>query len=309
MKTEKQQEEEASVKAILEKTINIVDLVKSHPELFRLDRLTTLDKVSLFQSDPKFYGTILNLDDFSGEDKAAAIALLPRLLGKKFTLTDEEVLALSADAYVGLLKKDFAKYIKVEKYDKLKKTQKSEIFVEQAPWFTANGIPAPGLTMAQLTALAKTNPLYVFQSITDLSEYATEYNFWVKMIEFKPSKYKAEFLKYNKTLLNTTELRRVVYRYPDIVKLVDADTFEKSKLTRKQWVLLISTVIKDPKHAATFTGWQFPDDVANILKLDLTAEILKGEATQSRKFQAAMTNVFNPGEEATEGEDEAETVE
>jgi hypothetical protein len=52
-----------------------------------------------------------------------------------------------------------------------------------------------------------------------------------------------------------------------------------------------------------FKDWEFSDEVKELFRMDLMAELLNGKSTLTKRFQNAMKGVFGNTEEETEDED------
>jgi hypothetical protein len=106
------------------------------------------------------------------------------------------------------------------------------------------------------------------------------------------------FLKNTKSLTNKTQVRAVFRKRPELIKKLTADILVDFKLTGKEVVLLISSIMKD--HEKKFDGWEFDPEFAETLKLDVMAEMLNGKSKLSKRFQSAMKGVFEKKPEEEE---------
>lgn len=292
------------VREILAKTIDLEKLVKEKPELFSLNDLHISDKIDLLHYDPKFYYTKLDIENSKPELKVDILGNKRlKALHKNIVITDNEVDSLKADIYNRLLKIDFQKYIKKERFAKLSKSDKAEWFISQPTWYVENMDELPRLTSEKLWMLAASAPKFIDTHISDFSSYSTRSDFWLRMIRYN-EKYKEVFLRNTKTLITATDVRAVIWAYPDIVKKLDATIMADSKLTIKQWVLLIGQLRESYKSGKELEGWDFDDSQKETIRLDITADLLMGKATNSKRFSGAVSKVLTKSEEPEENEDQ-----
>jgi hypothetical protein len=287
--------------SILRKAINLENLVKTNPELFDFSKLDIEEKAKLLDGNTKLYMDKIPVAGLSLKDKAF---LLLRVKSKAFlktiTLTDEEVQRLLPQQYFEFLKRDFKRYISLDKYENLSKYQQSEIFTMEPEWVIENVKKTPKLTSDKLSEIAHEKPSFIDSHITDYSVFSTSAFFWLSMIKYD-KKYEMIFLKNTHTCITKTDVREVCRKNPEIIKKLDKDILADSKLTCKEWVLLTNSIMNN--NEKKFEDWEFSDDLIGIFKLDLMAEMLTGKSKISKRFQSAMKNVFDKEEES-----EAEAV-
>lgn len=291
------------VRVILGKALDVETLVRSNPGLFDFSKLDVKDKVELLKADAKFFMDKIDVTAFSPSDKVYVLLNSKNkgLVGL-ITLTDDELAKVPDNQYGELVRKHFSKFMRKERFPKLLKSDQQEIFLQEPAWVLAHVDKPPRLTSERLRNLAARKPSFVDTYIQDFSGFSTDDSFWISMIKFN-DRFKKVFLENTKTLITKTQVRAVVWKYPDIIKMIDEDTLVNSKLTGKEWVLLISTIMEAKEDV--FEDWQFPDNIAEMMKLDLMAELLNGKANMSVRFQNAMKGVFKPKDKEEENEDQA----
>ena len=276
---------------ILINAINLNKLVKTNPELFNLTILSLSNKIELLKRDPKFYIDRLYKKDPSLGDKVEIVLEVEDLnIQEKFKLTDEDIQNVDDRCYLNLLDLNFSKYIRKEKFKTLPKAHQVDIFLKEPEWALENLDKIPSFSSEKLSTLAHRKPAFVDKFIEDFSQYSTNAFFWQNMIKFN-KKYIDVFLANTNTLITKTDVRQVCKCCPEIIKKLNVDIMDKSKLTCKEWILLSSSII-GVGHK-TFKNWTFSDDMIDAFKLELTAEMLSGKSKMSKRFQYSMKNVFD----------------
>ena len=148
-----------------------------------------------------------------------------------------------------------------------------------------------------MEGLARRKPSFVDSFVTDLSGYTTTMDFWRYMFKFNKNKYEPLFFKHTNTLTTKTEVRGLIRAHPRLIKDLTPDYTIDSKLTVKEWILLCNTVMNDNRNQKIFDGWEFPPDLQEAFKIDLTMEMLNGKSKLSKRFQTAMNKVLKKPEE------------
>lgn len=277
------------MKEILYRAVNLEQLVRTNPEVFDFSKLEINDKIKLLQKEPSFYLDKINVD-ISIDDKVHIITLIKnKAVQKKFELTPIEINKIRPASYMLLLNHNFHKYITKEKFLELAKCDQQELFTIHPDWVIQNIDKPPILTSERLQAIAKRKPEFIDTHIKNISEYSTTALFWVKMIKYD-KKYEDLFIINTKTLMSKTEVRRVCRLIPRLIKKLNADIVYDSKLTCKEWITLINTIMLDSNKE--FENWQFPDDIIEAFKLDLTSEVLSGKSKMTKRFQNSIKGVF-----------------
>jgi hypothetical protein len=72
--------------------------------------------------------------------------------------------------------------------------------------------------------------------------------------------------------------------------MVTADIIKNSKLSSKEWVMLIKRVMDD--NPSVFSQWQLSDELVELLRVDITAEVLNGDSAMSVQFRNVMKSVL-----------------
>lgn len=290
-------QDKEDVKEILTKALNLDDLLYNHSNVFDFSRITIQDKVTLLNINYTRFCKFIDLSGLSANDKAyAATHLSLRAARHAITFSEDDLKKMPFDAYVSLVSiKGNEKYLRTEIYDKLLKTQKAEIFLTYPTWVVSSGYENPKLTKYNLNELSSRSPGFIESYVSNFSNLSTSDVFWKNMIKYN-EKYKKIFLENTNSCTTKTDVRSVVWAYPDIIKLIDADILQSSKLTCKEWVLLISTVMNSAAWEKYHKDWEFSEEVAEMFKLDLMAEMLNGKSSLSIRFQNAMGSVFRKKE-------------
>jgi len=278
---------------ILSRIIDVSKIIDQHPELLDFTKLSYYEKVELLKINVK---TFFKLLDIENADAALKVEILAtnklRTIHTKVVIEENEIESLKNDIYSRLLKIDFKKYVRKERFLKLSKTEQATWFVEAPEWYVENVKEVPQLTSDKLYTLSARHPKFVDIYIKDFSNYCTNDTFWINMIRYD-EKFGDIFLANTKTLVNQTEVRRVMYRYPLLVKKLDANIMADSKLTTKQWVLLVEQLKKSFKE---LKDWDFSDEVREAIKLDLTADMLTGKTKTSKRFTGVMKRILETEE-------------
>jgi len=294
---------------ILSKVLDFKLLIKNNPELFNLTKLSIVDKTDLLNEDPNFYSTIIKTDESSLNDRVYYLLNLnSKKLTNKIKLSQVELKSLSNHNYISLLRKNFIKYALKERISNLPRFEKIEFFMKNPQWFMENKINyRPKLTMIRLESISKNNPKFIDTYITDFSEYLTSEYFWRYMLKYN-KKYEDIFLLNTKTLDNKTSVRSIIRLHPHLIMKLNENIIQNSKLTVKEWILLISSVISETKNKNIFKNFQFSKEIIEIFKLDLTSELLIGKSKSSKPLSHAMKNVFKIEDEIISESTTDETV-
>lgn len=289
------------IEDILYRTLDIQLLLNSSPEIFDFKKLTPYYIVSLLNLDPSFFDAVMSVADLSPSGKVEIVLGLKKSkLADRITITEEELKKLGHASYFSLLGKYFKKYARAELWEKLTREEKGGLFLSNPDWVKTNISDIPALTGERLSYLSKSKPKFVDKNISDYTNLSTWSIFWINMIKFD-EKYKLVFLKNTNSCVTKSDVRQVVRKYPYIIKLIDAEILENSKLTCKEWILLIRYLIN--RFPSEFKDWKFSPEVVNIINLDLTAEMLTGKSTVTPQFTRALNTVMNDGVEEFEDED------
>lgn len=278
-----------NIHGILAKALDLQAVVKKYPELFNLNKLGVYDKCQLLKYDADTYGSKLNFSKFTPGDKLYALTTAPSAAEKFVVMTDKDINKLGPHEYNDLLELNFTKYIRKEKFEELTRNFQNNIFVKHPEWVIKHISKPPKLTQAALTNLSNAKPKFVDEYVTKISDYTTDSLFWINMIKYN-SEYKEIFLDNTKTLVTATDVREVIRAYPSIVKSLTLDHVSTSKLTCKEWVLLINSVSANKE----LKNWNMPKDMAELFKMELTVEMLSGKSKVSKVFQNKMQAVLDP---------------
>lgn len=282
------------IEYILGKSVKLRNAFKTNPELFDLSLLTISDYANLIKYDQSTYLDIIAPLVTKPDNKITILFHLGSSTKYKksrdrFALHPDEVDRLSNAFYFQLLKSDFDKYIKKERFEKLSKHDQSNFCLQKPQWFFDNFAILPKLTANNLFELAASEPQFVDTHVTSYTGVTTYSGFWLNMIKHD-AKYEDVFLANTKSLVSKTEVRTVLRRHPKLVKKITEDVIANSKLKVKEWVLLCDELIRSNKQL--FNNWKFSDEMKELLRMDLTVEILTGNSKVSVRSQNAMNKVI-----------------
>jgi len=283
-----------SLHQILTPVLDIISLVYSQPDLFNLSGLGIDDKLTLAKDDPNFFIDKLGFDKLNIYDKSFVLLhSRNKKILNKVSIPESDYKKLSDETYAQLLEKDFDKYISKERFDLLTNAYQNRVFLNNPEWVMLNAGEIPKLTRDNLSALADNNRAFVDTYIKEFTGLCTDAYFWIDMIKHNWC-YASIFLKNTKYVATKTDVRVVFREYPLLIKEIDKDIIANSKLSIKEWILMMDSVIENNKDK--FKDWNFSDDLIEIFRLDLMAELLNGKSKLSKRFQNAMKNVFDENE-------------
>lgn len=277
-----------------EKIIDIKTLVSKNPELVDCSKLPILELIRLLDYSN---GMFLKFVDFGKMSIADRVEIVTRCIHKKVrakvTFSDINLKNMSQTDYLRLLAVDFGRFIIKEKYLSLNQTNQSTIFLQHTAWVIDNIGVVPPLSSADLATLSASDPELVDRHITDFSKVSTTRHFWDNMIEFDETKYIRLFIENTKTLTSKTMVRSVIWSNPEIIKSLRPNDLISSKLSIKEWILLIDEVTSSHRHSEDlFEDWKLSDEMIEVMRLDLTSEILTGKSKLSTRFQNAMKKIL-----------------
>lgn len=287
------------VKKILEKTVNLKKVFRAYPEFFELKKLDFHEKIVLLQNDYKLFSNYIDLNNLTVDERAHIIVnnYNVSFLQNGVSLDKDEVPKITNRHYLlKLIRKDIGKYLTAESFGRLYKDEQQDLFLENPEVVCAALGYTPKLTSNIVYALSFDNPKFIDQHVSDFSKISTSAEFWFNMFKFNRNKYRGVFLDNMKTLLNKTELRNVFRKNPSFIKCLTIDNITNSKLTIKEWLLLIKFLLE--QYPSTFDGWSFSKEHIEVFQLDLTAEMLMGKSKTSSHLQRAMARIFGQKDES-----------
>lgn len=278
------------------KTIDAKRALAEHPELFDLKSLSIEDKSDILNTDTKFYIDKLDLENASAYEKFYLITHSNKSsVFKKFKLSTDEVSKLSKSQLNFLLVADFRTYINVDTYNNLTRSDKSSLFLKRYDWILENIGHPPDMLSDDLSALTR-KPEIIEKYFTDFSTLTTNYIFWSRMISYNKEKWIDIFLHNTHSMLNKSEVRSVISYYPDIIKKLTVDIISDSKLSSKEWALLINRVMNNK--SKFFKDFKLSDEIIEFFELDLSVSVLMGKS--SKQLKSATKNIMVANQESTE---------
>ncbi len=273
----------------------MITLLEREPSLFDFSILSYESKIGLLRADA---GTFLKHIDpaaFRPADKLRAMNDLPKTITRDIVFTEAEIHNLRPYEYYHLLcNVSFDKYIRAPLFDKLDRQARSELYIRYPEWVIANAT-VPKLTSCTLATISSNKPAFISKYVTDFTGLSTTSNFWNTMICYDRT-YAGVFLKNINTCVTKTDIREVFHRNPALIRRINSDIISNSKLSAKEWLLMIRAVTT--RCAKQFEGWSLPAALVDDFRLDLTAEMLNGKSTLTRQFQnaAAMLDIDHSAE-------------
>lgn len=277
---------------LIRRYIDIEKLVKSNPELIQFNKMSTDELGILLESNPSFYTPYLIPLIDTVSRKIIILSYLSntndKTVRKMFSLTESEILEINNIQYHSLLRSDFITYFRKEKFDKLSKSIQSEIFLNSPNSFLKKLNFIPKLTIDTLNALSRKYPKFISDYNIDFTDVSTSSYFWIKMIKHN-KKYEDIFMYNTKSVTTKSDVRYVIKTFPRLLKKLDNNILQDSKLTVKEWILLSNSVMKS--NIKEFKDWSYPSEVKEILKIDLMAEVLSGKSKITKISQNAISNI------------------
>jgi len=271
--------------------LDIENLVSSRPELFNFKCLHITEKIVLLNHNPTKFAALLDIDKLSLEDKTRVVLnVRSSKIKNNINFTLGELKRVGNIAYRQLVEYNFEKYIKPELWSMLDNKTQTGVFIENSDWVMTHIKEVPHFTSISLETVAYDAPSLLDKHIADFSVYTTTSRFWINMMKFNKTKYQKIFLENTKSCTTKTDVREVLRRYPDMIKLINPAIIANSKLTCKEWILLINQIREGNNK---LKEWIFSDELIDAFKMDSTAEILNGTSKTSRLFKRSMNNVVN----------------
>ena len=289
--TEMTQATVRKINSILRDTIDLDKLFDRDPSMFSIEKLDVFNKIELLKTDKSRFLPHIDLDSLAPEDKLEMVLRFGgKGVGRLVKFSDKELTQLPSHKYRQLVTFDFS-HIRPGIFEKLSLTDKREIFMIQPSWVINNSKEKIRLTADMLFVLSTENPSFIDNYITDYSVYSIPGGFWENMINYN-KKFIDIFLNNTKSCMTKTVVRDVVRTYPKVIKSLTNDIIMDSKLTCKEWIMLINSTINTKANKRMFSDWQFPDDMKETLKYDLLAESLSGKSRVTKHLQNAMSSVL-----------------
>lgn len=277
-------------KEILISTLDLDELLSTQPGIFDFSKIAIGEKIHLIVSHPKVFLKFFDLSKLPHDEKSQVILNCGESVIEKLEITEQDLGLLSTHAYLKLLRINFDEYIRESIYHKLNRADQFEIFKINPKWVLGVTKTLPNFTLKNLKELVRDRTNLIDEYITDFSQYSTDYYLWQDLIEYKPA-YKSVFLKNQKTCLTKTDIRMVFKKYPDLIKKLDKDLIENSKLTSKEWVLLIDSITKETRNKKVFANWKMSEELIEELKLGATVDILANTTTSTKRFKNALGKI------------------
>lgn len=280
----------------LSKAINLRALLESNPELFDFKKLATYDCLQLLRNNPTKYLDHISPVITKANDKfyiLVSIGKGPKFkkTRARFALSETDITNLDNGQYYSLLKSDFDQYIRKERFEEMPKSSQNEFFLAKPDYFFTKFGLLPKFTAGNLSSLCHSDIEFVDKHVTDYTSLTTYADFWEMMIKFN-RKYEDIFLANTEGLMTKTDVRRVVKKFPRLVKKLDSSILAKSKLTVKEWVLLTNSVVSAKANKSLFAGWEFSNELKEVFREDLVAEVLMGKSKVTKRSQNAMDNMI-----------------
>jgi hypothetical protein len=280
------------VDEILISIFDVDSALMQTPNLFDFKSLPTQYRIELLSMDYARFSKFIDTSLLSVNEKVSII-LQNTAREKALGLTEANLVQLVRTSLgrlqYGSLVKVLPEYIRKDLYKHLCQTDQICYFINHPEWVIENIPECPKLRRCDIDGLAQTAPSFIDTYVKDFSQLSTSSRFWVSMINHS-TRYRDIFLNNTHSCGTKTDVRQVMYRCPGLIKMVTADIIKNSKLSSKEWVMLIKRVMDD--NPSVFSQWQLSDELVELLRVDITAEVLNGDSAMSVQFRNVMKSVL-----------------
>jgi len=279
-------------------SIDLLSVVYSNPELFNFNKLPASVLISFLRADFDFFIDKIDPKRFTYENRLyfiinSSARSAPKLMAL-CDFSEDELRKITASQYSILINYNAKKYLRKDIVSTMSKRYQQELFLKNPKWFHESVGYIPKLSSNTLTELARLSPKFVDENIVDYSKLCTQAYFWNKMIRYD-KKYIEIFLKNTNSLINKSDVRVVVQTHSEIVKLVDIDILENSKLSCKEWMLLISSVMSN--NPTKFSDFEFSEEMKEAFRLNSMAEMLSEKSKSTKRFRNVIKHLTEDAEE------------
>jgi hypothetical protein len=280
------------IREILSSAINFDEILASYPHLIDFSGLNINQKIDLLNIDFSKFCHLFDIKKMNAADKVLIYVSCrnKQQAAKLVTFTEEELKKLPPSSYGRLLYRDFS-FARKDLFSGLSKHDQTEFFIRYPEWVFANLGKVPRLTTKLLSELAGKNPKFIDQYVSDYSNLSTDDYFWRSMINYD-EKYEDIFLDNMLSCTTKTDVRRVFYAVPSLIKKFKLEHLSKSKLSCKEIILLFSTIMSSLSWVKFDSDWKFSDDLIEAFRLDSMAELLNGKSRLSKQFQNSLSIVL-----------------
>ena len=269
----------------LSKCINLHSLFLTDEKLFDLSKLGKDDIVTLLDADPIYFSK--KVPNLCEKDKAYIFSKLTpedrKLSG--ITLSKEELIRATPEIQ-RCLSYESVEFLTVEFFNRLSSYEKNEMSLRYPEWAMGNpDVCKLKFSANNLLTLAKSNPKFIDDTIKDFSKVSTCCRFWKCMFKYD-KKYLGIFIKNTKSLITKTDVREIIRSYPEIIKLIDQEVLDNSKLSIKELLLLSTGIISS--HPKIFSNWDFSPDLKESFRLGVMVELLNGKSKNTSHLKGAV---------------------
>jgi len=274
---------------LVEYCMDIETMLRDEPEKFNFGKLGLDAKLHLLREHFGIFASHIRPFLIEPEEKIHALCVIKKSLAKKYiNVSEEELMQVNDEVYSLLVNHNCrGEYLRLEKFLKMKREPQRLTIVTHPSW-ALDHVPdvESYLTSGMLRQIINED-VSLIDKITDFSKLSTCWVFWRSVLRHNIN-YVDKFFEYNKNVVTKTDVRVVVREFPEIIKMLDTDRIEKSKLNVKEWALLIQQVMSNRKYEKFFRGFEFSKDFVEFLKLEASYSILSGAITGSTRTRSAL---------------------
>lgn len=119
-----------------------------------------------------------------------------------------------------------------------------------------------------------------------ISEKKLPAEFWIEYIN-RNNAHINLLIKYISGVKSGTDLRKIIYNFPEIIKYISPDIIERSPFTAKQWVLMITSMVQDEMYIKDI--W---DSVDNSVKEYLKVSTICNAFSEPNGPSKRLTNAI-----------------
>lgn len=284
----------SSTDRIILSYLDIEKALKNHIDLFDFSDLVKHTSDIIFLLDSQYKHTILSRIDLNKLTPEVKVKILTRVDNKevkdKITLSVNEITRLDKCYYCQLLCIDFKKYIHIPSYTALSNYDQVRIFLSNPELVASTVKVIPNISIDTLTThskQAKFRPIIQTYVMPCISKMKTSYMFWTNMINYNEENKKL-FVKHMNNCATKTDIRSVFKHYPELIFDLTVDDFQNSKLTSKDWVLLIKAL---KSQDSKVNSWVPNNQIYEFLSQGVCIDVLMGVSTTSIHVKKALSMI------------------
>lgn len=235
------------------------------------DNLQREEKLSVFRRLYNIHGT-------KGHEELAAEFIFSEIDMKK--LEFDEILFLVKKGNHVLSKKTVSSF---------SDTNKAILLATDEKMYLQEGYEMPkhfSMSVLSSWSCSASERYFIEKYVTNFSSISVTHDFWANMIKHNHEKYSKLFMDNLNTCQTATDIRKVFYKIPSLIKLLTPKHLEScKKLTHKEWLLLINNL---KTKYVTLKDWVIPDDLSEELKMGTSFEIFNGKSKSTKHLSTAL---------------------